>query len=86
MLYYQREAATEIVAIDVNSNTSNHFEAFKAFDPERHKNVVFVTTRNDAAHVDYRFRKINLIGPVTVSTGKSSRTYHAFELAEYFGK
>ena len=86
MLYYQREAATEVVAIDVNSNTSDHFEAFKAFDPERHKNVLFVTSRADAAHVDYRFRNITPLGPVSVQVGEFSRTYHAFELSGYFGK
>ena len=84
MLYYQRGVATEVVAIDVNSNTSDHYEAFKAFDPERHLNILFITTRDDAAHVDYRFKKIDAVGPVTVSTGRTSRTYHAFELAEYF--
>ncbi len=84
MLYYQRDADIDIVAIDPNANTDNHFEAFVAFDPDRHKKVLFVTTRDDAAHVDYRFRSIEPVGAVRAEIGEGqSRRYTLFALGGY---
>jgi len=86
MLYYEKNSTVEIVAIDPNNNVDNHYEAFKAFDPERHHRVLFVTTRNDDAHVNYRFRKIAALGPQTVALGGGvRRTYHLFDISEYYG-
>lgn len=84
-LYYQRESDFEIVAIDVNQYTENHYEAFKAFDPARHDHVLFVSIRDDAAHVDYRFRNITPLGPVTVEIGGLERTFHMFDISGYYG-
>ncbi|MEO1241672.1 MAG: glycosyltransferase family 39 protein [Pseudomonadota bacterium] len=87
MLYYEREMQLEIVAIDPNASISHHYEAFKAFDPEIQKRVLFVTTRDDAAHVDYRFRQIEPLGPVSARLGPGlTRTYHLFDVSEYFGR
>ncbi len=86
MLYYEQDAPVEIVSIDPNNNVDNHYEAFKAFDPDRHHRVLFVTTRNDDAHVNYRFRKITALGPQTVALGDGvRRTYHLFDISEYYG-
>jgi len=86
MLYYQGESAFEIVTIDSNARGDNHYEWFKAFDPERHHRVLFVTTRNDDAHVEYRFKNIKPLGPQTVDLGNGeTRTYHLFDISGYFG-
>lgn len=84
MLYYQKDQPIEFAAIDPNAHTDNHYEAFIAFDPSRHKRVLFVTTRNDAAHVDYRFDNIKLLGPQTKKLGEGvERTYHLFDISGY---
>lgn len=86
MLYYQGESAFEIVTIDSNARGDNHYEWFKAFDPKRHRRVLFVTTRDDDAHVEYRFRNIKPLGPQTVDLGNGEmRTYHLFDISGYFG-
>ena len=85
MLYYEGEDRIEVVTIDSNANTDNHYEWFKAFEPERHKRVLFVTTRDDDAHVSYRFSKIKPLGAQTVSLGGDvTRTYHLFDISEYY--
>jgi 4-amino-4-deoxy-L-arabinose transferase-like glycosyltransferase len=87
MLYYQQASPIEIVAIDPNNNADNHYEIFKAFDPDRHKRVLFVTTRKDDAHVNYRFATIKPLGPQTVALGdRTSRTYHLFDISGYYGR
>lgn len=87
MLYYQHDAAPQIFAIDPNASVSSHFEAFKAFDPDRHKRVLFVTTRDDAAHVDYRFRSIERLGAVEATLGAAEpRRFTLYALDEYFGR
>jgi 4-amino-4-deoxy-L-arabinose transferase-like glycosyltransferase len=87
MLYYQQASPVEIVAIDPNNNSDNHYEAFKAFDPDRHKRVLFVTTRNDDAHVSYRFAIIKPLGPKMVALGgRTTRTYHLFDISDYYGR
>lgn len=86
MFFYMRDAGLEIVALDPNARIDNHFEAFKAFDPAKHKRVLFVTTRDDAAHVDYRFSEIQSLGKSTVAFHENvSRTYHLFDVSGYFG-
>lgn len=84
MLYYLRKSDHEIVAIDPNANVDNHYEAFKAFDPDRHKRILFVTTRNDDAHVFYRFGDITPLGFSAIdSGGGAARTYHLFALSDF---
>ncbi len=85
MLYHQKDAAIEIVALDPNAGIDNHFEAFLAFDPKRHKRTLFVTTRDDDAHVNYRFRSIKKLGAVEVALGGEARRYTLFEISGYFG-
>ncbi len=86
MLFYQGEDAIEVVTIDANAHVGNHYEAFKAFDPNRHRRVLFVTTRDDDAHVEYRFKNIVPLGPQTVDLGNGlTRTYHLFDISGYFG-
>lgn len=86
MLYYERASDLTIVAIDPNASVSHHYEAFNAFDPTIHKRVLFVTTREDAAHVDYRFRQITPLGAKTVELGGGvTRTYHLFDVSGYYG-
>ena len=85
MLYYHGKAGIDIVAIDPNNNVDNHYEAFKAFNPDKHKRVLFVTTLSDDAHVNYRFRTIHPIGPETVTFGPGiSRTYHLFDISDFY--
>jgi hypothetical protein len=86
MLYHQPNSAVELAAIDPNASIDNHFEAFRGFDPARMKRVLFVTTRDDAAHVDYRFRTITPLGAVEAAAGKGeTRRYRLYELSGYFG-
>ena len=86
MLYHQRDSKIEIASIDPNSSIDNHFEAFRGFDPARMNRVLFVTTRDDAAHVDYRFRTIIPLGVTQSSPGKGQiRRYKLYELSDYFG-
>ena len=86
MLYYQGEDLNEVVTIDSNAHTDNHYEWFKAFDPKRHDRVLFVTTRPDDAHVEYRFKNIIALGPQTVNLGNDvTRTYHLFDISGYYG-
>jgi len=89
MLYYQRNSKTDIVAWDPNARIDNHYEAFKPFDPARHKRVLFVTTRSDDAHVNYRFRSITPLGAVSVEPGAEpgndeDRRFHLFDVSDYF--
>lgn len=86
MLYHQKDSEIEIAAIDPNASIDNHFEAFRHFDPTRMKRVLFVTTRSDAAHVDYRFRNIKKLGEARAEPGSGeSRAYTLYELSGYYG-
>lgn len=86
MVYYQKDASIDIRAIDPNANIDNHYEAFAMFDPKQHKRILFVTTRNDDAHVSYRFRTINRIGVVGADLGpNTTRQFTLYELQGYFG-
>ena len=84
MLYYNRETTLQIVALDPNMRIDTHYEAFNAFDPNRHKQVLFVTSRSDDAHVNYRFTDITPLGPKTVMFGDQERTYHLFVLSGFY--
>ena len=87
MLYYQRDRDIEVVALDPNASVDHHYEAFNAFDPERHKRVLFVSIRGDDAHVNYRFRTIVPLGAQSVTVGPDlTRTYALFDISGYYGK
>lgn len=87
MLYHQKDSETEIAAIDPNNSIDNHFEAFRPFDPDRMKRVLFVTTRDDAAHVDYRFHEIKKLGVVAAEPGAGQkRAYTLYALSGFYGK
>ncbi|MEM9495465.1 MAG: glycosyltransferase family 39 protein [Pseudomonadota bacterium] len=87
MLYYQREAMIAVVAWDPNARVSNHYEAFIPFDPDRQSRVLFVTTRDDDAHVNYRFTDIMSLGPLAANgegeTAKTRRSFHLFDVSGY---
>ncbi len=84
MLYYERDTDLEIVAIDPNASVSHHYEAFKAFDPDQHKRVLFATTLSSDAHINYRFNLIEPLGENSAIIGDDQkRTYHLFSVAEY---
>ena len=87
MLYHQKDSPVEIAAIDPNASIDNHFEAFRPFDPTRMKRVLFVTTRDDDAHVDYRFHDIKQLGKVSAEPGaRQMRSYTLYELSGFYGK
>lgn len=86
MLYYQRDSGMDIVAIDPNAGVDHHYEAFLAFNPDRHKRVLFVSILDSDAHVNYRFRDITPLGPQAVEIGGETRAYHLFDIAGYYGK
>jgi 4-amino-4-deoxy-L-arabinose transferase-like glycosyltransferase len=83
MLYHQRGSAAAFAALSPNGGVNNHYEAFLPFDPERMKRVLFVTSRDDEAHVAYRFRTIKRIGSVEVDVGSGKRRYALYELSGY---
>lgn len=86
MLYYQRDKGLEIAALDPNNGVHHHYEAFLAFQPDRHKRNLFVSIRHDDAHVNYRFSEIRKIGPVSAHLGASGhRTFTLFEISGYYG-
>lgn len=86
MLYHQQNSPVELAAIDANGSIDNHFEAFRGFDPTRMKRVLFVTSRDDAAHVEYRFNTIIPLGIVEATPGKGQvRRYTLYEASDYFG-
>lgn len=85
LLYYQRNRDIEIVALDPNASIDHHYEAFNAFDPERHARVLFVSIRDDDAHVNYRFRTIVPLGAQSVTVGPNlTRTYALFDISGYY--
>ncbi|GJL95832.1 MAG: hypothetical protein DHS20C05_22370 [Hyphococcus sp.] len=91
MLYYQRDLPLDIVTIDSNLKVDNHYEAFLAFDPTRHKHVLFATTRSDSAHVDFRFDTVIPVAPSITSLGRTSdgplnRAYHLYDITGYNGQ
>ncbi|GJL91442.1 ArnT family glycosyltransferase [Hyphococcus sp.] len=86
MLYHQRGSDIEIAAIDPNASIDNHFEAFRGFDAARMKRNLFVTTRDDARHIDYRFHTIIPVAVVDATPGKGQqRRYRLYEVSDYFG-
>lgn len=85
MLYHQRGAGVEIAALDPNNGVDHHYEAFLPFDPQRMKRVLFVTTRDDDAHVNYRFGSIERLGEVDADIAGVARRYTLFALGDYYG-
>ena len=85
MLYYTPSSREKVVALDPNAGVDHHYEAFKAYSPARHDRALFVTTRDDAAHVDYRFRHVTALGADVEKIGDEMRAYHLFEISGYYG-
>jgi len=84
MFYHQKNAPVEIAALDPNASVDNHFEAFRPFDPARMTRALFVTTRDDDAHVKYRFREIEPLGAVVVDIGGgATRGYRLYAISGY---
>ncbi len=85
MLYNHPHSPTPFAALSPNPTVDNHYEAFLAFDPKRMKRVLFVSLRDDAAHVDYRFRHIKRLGAVDSELDGETRRYALFEISGYYG-
>lgn len=83
LVYYARNGEP-IVAWNSNVRIDSHFEAFNAFDPARHRRLLYVTTNADALYIQNRFVKINKIGALTARTGPGKlRTLHLFEVSGF---
>lgn len=84
MLYHQRQSPAAFAALSPNPGVDNHYEAFLPFDPARMKHVLFVTLRDDPAHVEYRFHQVKRLGAVEAEPGGVTRRYTLYELSDYF--
>lgn len=84
LLYYTRNGAPPIVAWDANAYTDNHYEAFKAFDPDRHQRLLYVTKYGDALLIGDRFKTVTLVGQSVVDLKRNkTRTLYFFEVSGY---
>ncbi len=85
LVYYARRGAP-IVAWNSNATIDNHFEAFNAFNPDRDRRVLHVTSNSGALYIEGRFASIRPIGEIVVSTGKArSRTLYLFDVSGFIG-
>lgn len=84
LLYYRRKDPLPISALSPNPTVDHHYEAFLPFDWATEGPVLFVTTRSDPAHVDYRFRRVAPKGESVVEFGGVRRTYGLYEIEDYF--
>lgn len=84
MLYYQRHRNFRLVALNPNIRIDHHYEAFMAFDPAHDDALLFVTTRDDPAHVDYRFTDIAFVNAIPSQTAGNRRRYHLYRVSGYF--
>lgn len=83
MLYHQRRSHAVFAALSPTAAIDNHYEAFLPFDPARMKRVLFVTSRDDPAHAEHRFRNIQRIGAVGADAAGIDRRYALYELSGY---
>jgi hypothetical protein len=85
MLYHQPKSPIAFAALSPTPVIDTYYEITMPFDPQRMKRVLFVTTRDDDAHVNYRFHDIKRLGTVDDGTGNEKRRYAVYELSGYFG-
>lgn len=85
LVYYARRGKP-VVAWNSNNRTDSHFEAFHAFDPQRHRRVLYVTSNADALYIQGRFAAITPIGSVDADIGRGrTRRLFLFDVSEYVG-
>jgi hypothetical protein len=72
LVYYAR-GGKPIVAWNSNRTIDSHFEAFHAFDPARHKRVLYVSTNGDALYIKDRFSKIERLGALDADIGRGRK-------------
>ncbi len=85
MLYHQPKSPVEFAALSPTPVIDTYYEVVMPFDPARMKRVLFVTTRDDDAHVNYRFRNIERLGAVEAEAGGEKRRYALYALSDYYG-
>ncbi|MFN0022396.1 MAG: ArnT family glycosyltransferase [Parvularculaceae bacterium] len=83
LVYYARGAAP-IAAWDSNARIDSHYEAFVAFDTQRHRRFLYVTTNPDPAPLSNAFASVRAVGTSTAPmTATRQRTLYLFELSGY---
>lgn len=85
LVYYARDGKP-IVAWNPNRAIDSHFEAFYAYDPARHRRVLYVSANGEALYIRNRFRTIRKIGAIDAPTGRQrTRTLYLYEVAGFSG-
>jgi len=80
LVYYARAADVEFVAWNSNRTIDDHYEAFHAFDPDRHGRVLFVTQYADAHELGGRVAA-QPVGETRADLGGGrTRTLYLFEV------
>ncbi|NWG91318.1 MAG: glycosyltransferase family 39 protein [Parvularculaceae bacterium] len=83
LVYYAR-GGKPIVAWNSNLTIDSHFEAFHAFDPERDRRVLYVSTNGDALYIKNRFSRIERLGAVDADIGRGrKRTLYYYGVEGY---
>ncbi len=83
LVYYAR-GGPPIAAWDSNARIDSHYEAFFAFDTQRHRRLLYVTTSPDAAPLRNAFASVRAVGTsVAPMTATRQRTLYLFELSGY---
>ncbi|MFQ5563890.1 MAG: ArnT family glycosyltransferase [Parvularculaceae bacterium] len=84
LLYYVGEDALPIVAWNANATIDSHYEAFKAFDPERHVRVLYVTEYADALLLADQFATVKPVGQARADLKRGkARTFYFFDTSDY---
>ncbi|MCB2112076.1 MAG: glycosyltransferase family 39 protein [Parvularculaceae bacterium] len=86
LVYYARKGE-RLVAWNSNGKIDSHFEAFNAFDPNRDRRVLYVTSYADALLIKERFETIEPIGEASAPIGKNrTRTLYLFSVSGFIGE
>ncbi len=81
LVYYAR-AGRPVVAWNSNRRIDSHFEAFNAYDPDRHRRVLYVSTSDVALYIQGQFRTIIPLGSVVARTSsQKSRTLYLYDVS-----
>jgi 4-amino-4-deoxy-L-arabinose transferase-like glycosyltransferase len=88
LLYYARPVSPSpgppVVAWNPNLRIDHHYEAFKAFDPETARRLLYVTTNPDGALLNNAFAVVIPLGAsVARTTPSTARTLYLFEVSGY---
>ena len=83
LVYYARPGPP-VVAWNPNARIDNHYEAFNAFDPERARRLLYVTTNPDAAPLNNAFESVTPVGASRARmTATGERTLYLFDISGY---